>query len=228
MSRSLRTPCQRCLPGSLRLGIPFEHAAVLELEDVVALGGRIGVEVRDLLQELLGARPVAAGRTPRTARPVISRLDDVVAECATSTMNFWFRRTIRPAASTTRIPSAVDSSVASRSDREDLTSAADRRSLVSAAVRRSRRMATRAPLTSTVPVTRAEPIGSCGGTRPGPGSRSARSGRHPSFMRDEVEAVEPDPDVQEGVGAGLGRREEHAARDERGATRCWPGAGRAS
>lgn len=79
-------------------------------------------------------------------------------------MNFWFMRTIRPAASTTDIPSAVDSRVASRSDNEDRTFAAERLSLPRAAVKRSRRMATRAPLTSTVPVTRADSIGSCGGT----------------------------------------------------------------
>ena len=100
--------------------VTLEHPAVDELEAVMALGLRIGVDIGD--PRLEGFRIPELTEEPTRALPPLPALARTDSGNRHISANCLLKLVILPAVSTTRIPSAVDSSVALSSERVSRTS----------------------------------------------------------------------------------------------------------
>ena len=94
---------------TLRFRVPLERAPVLELDHVMALGLGLGVELADLGHERLGVSQLLEHEREGLVVVPCSRIDS--GSCHISA-NLRLTLVMWPSLSTTRIPSAVESSVA--------------------------------------------------------------------------------------------------------------------
>ena len=112
-SRKLHTRPDDVAVDALRERVALEHAAVLELEQVVAVRLGLLVQLLDLGDERVGIAQLVEHRCERVA--VVARLEHVVGMRHISAKRL-LKLVIRPSPSTTRMPSAVDSSVAASTE----------------------------------------------------------------------------------------------------------------